>query len=131
MPGSRTLVEGGVATLTFKRDDVRNALTSSELVAEIPRVVRLVGGLVLSLREEPYVAAAITSGSAMPKILVRHVLPNIAAPLFGGFAATGAIARTATNIRSGNDTFSSRNVRGIMNSRKNSGNAACLKARVP
>ena len=28
-------------------------------------------------------------------------MANIAAPLFGGFAATGAIARTATNIRNG------------------------------
>jgi len=31
-------------------------------------------------------------------------LANVAAPLFGGFAATGAIARTATNIRSGGRT---------------------------
>jgi len=36
---SALTLEGGVATLTFKRDDVRNALTSSELVAEIPRVI--------------------------------------------------------------------------------------------
>src|SRR5690606_34484851 len=28
-------------------------------------------------------------------------IANLAAPLFGGFAATGAIARTATNIRNG------------------------------
>jgi SulP family sulfate permease len=33
--------------------------------------------------------------------LVGQGLGNIAAPFFGGFAATGAIARTATNIRSG------------------------------
>lgn len=33
--------------------------------------------------------------------LVGQGLANIAAPLFGGFAATGAIARTATNIRNG------------------------------
>lgn len=32
-------VDGRVAILTFKRDDVRNALTSTELVAEIPRVI--------------------------------------------------------------------------------------------
>lgn len=35
------------------------------------------------------------------KELVGQGLANIAAPLFGGFAATGAIARTATNIRNG------------------------------
>lgn len=33
--------------------------------------------------------------------LIGQGLANIAAPLLGGFAATGAIARTATNIRSG------------------------------
>ncbi|MCD6680034.1 MAG: STAS domain-containing protein [Burkholderiaceae bacterium] len=33
--------------------------------------------------------------------LVGQGIANLAAPLFGGFAATGAIARTATNIRNG------------------------------
>jgi len=33
--------------------------------------------------------------------LIGQGIANIVAPLFGGFAATGAIARTATNIRSG------------------------------
>lgn len=33
--------------------------------------------------------------------LVGQGLANVAVPLFGGFAATGAIARTATNIRNG------------------------------
>ncbi len=33
--------------------------------------------------------------------LIGQGVANIAAPLFGGFAATGAIARTATNIRNG------------------------------
>lgn len=33
--------------------------------------------------------------------LIGQGLANMAAPLFGGFAATGAIARTATNIRNG------------------------------
>ncbi len=33
--------------------------------------------------------------------LIGQGLANMAAPMFGGFAATGAIARTATNIRNG------------------------------
>lgn len=33
--------------------------------------------------------------------LIGQGIANIATPLFGGFAATGAIARTATNIRNG------------------------------
>ena len=36
--------------------------------------------------------------------LVGQGLANICAPLFGGFAATGAIARTATNIRNGGNS---------------------------
>lgn len=36
--------------------------------------------------------------------LMAQGIANVAAPLFGGFAATGAIARTATNVRSGGRT---------------------------
>ncbi|MFC5301145.1 SulP family inorganic anion transporter [Azospira restricta] len=36
--------------------------------------------------------------------LIAQGLSNIAAPLFGGFAATGAIARTTTNVRTGGRT---------------------------
>lgn len=36
--------------------------------------------------------------------LIGQGLANIFAPLFGGFAATGAIARTATNIRNGGNS---------------------------
>ena len=51
------------------------------VVPEIPRVVRLVRSVVLSIREEPYVEAAIAVGTRTPLILVRHVLPNAVAPL--------------------------------------------------
>ena len=36
--------------------------------------------------------------------LIAQGLANLAAPLFGGFAATGAIARTTTNVRTGGRT---------------------------
>jgi SulP family sulfate permease len=36
--------------------------------------------------------------------LIGQGIANVVAPLFGGFAATGAIARTATNIRNGADS---------------------------
>ena len=36
--------------------------------------------------------------------LVGQGLANMISPLFGGFAATGAIARTATNIRQGGNS---------------------------
>lgn len=51
------------------------------VVPEIPRVVRLVRSVVLTIREEPYVEAAIAVGTPTPLILLRHVLPNTIAPL--------------------------------------------------
>jgi peptide/nickel transport system permease protein len=50
-------------------------------VVEVPRVVRLVRSVVLAIREQPYVEAAIVVGSRFPKILIRHILPNTIAPL--------------------------------------------------
>lgn len=55
---------------------------------------------------ESLLSATVADGMAGTKHdpnqeLVGQGLANIAAPLFGGFAATGAIARTATNIRNG------------------------------
>lgn len=48
---------------------------------EIPRVVRLVRSVVLSVREEPYVKAALGMSIPTPLILMRHILPNCIAPL--------------------------------------------------
>ena len=50
-------------------------------IPEIPRVARLVRSVVLSAREEPYVEAAISVGSSLPKIMWRHLMPNTVAPL--------------------------------------------------
>ena len=50
-------------------------------IPEIPRVVRLVRSVVLTIREQPYVEAAISVGSPLPKILIKHILPNTFAPL--------------------------------------------------
>ena len=50
-------------------------------IPEIPRVTRLVRSLVLSLREEPYVEAAVALGTPTWKIMLRHILPNALAPL--------------------------------------------------
>jgi peptide/nickel transport system permease protein len=62
-------------------------------IPEVPRVVRLVRSVVLSVREEPYVEAAISVGTSVPKILVRHVLPNTIAPLIvqGTYVCASAI----------------------------------------
>jgi len=50
-------------------------------IPQIPTVVRLVRSVVLTIREEPYVEAAISVGTPVLKILWRHVLPNTFAPL--------------------------------------------------
>ncbi len=62
-------------------------------VPEIPRVVRLVRSVVLSVREEPYVEAAITVGTPTPKLIWRHILPNTIAPMIvqGTFICASAI----------------------------------------
>jgi peptide/nickel transport system permease protein len=51
------------------------------VVPEVPNVVRLVRSIVLSVREEPYVEAAVMSGTPMRLLLIRHVLPNTMSPL--------------------------------------------------
>lgn len=56
-------------------------VTIAITIPEIPRVVRLVRSIVLSVREEPYVEAAIAVGTRLPLILSRHVLPNTIPPL--------------------------------------------------
>lgn len=50
-------------------------------IPEIPRVVRLVRSIVLSAREEPYIEAALSLGSSIPKIIWQHLMPNTLAPL--------------------------------------------------
>ena len=50
-------------------------------IPEIPRVVRLVRSVVLTLRTEPYVEAAIALGTPVPSLLRRHIVPNTVAPL--------------------------------------------------
>ena len=69
-----------VALMALTRGSVRNVIMAIT-IAEIPRVSRLVRGVVLSLREQPYVDAAIASGTRTPMIILRHILPNTLAPL--------------------------------------------------
>jgi peptide/nickel transport system permease protein len=51
------------------------------VIPEVPRVVRLVRSVVLTVREQPFVEAAISGGSRRIKILLRHILPSTVAPL--------------------------------------------------
>jgi peptide/nickel transport system permease protein len=69
------------------------AVIAAIAVPEIPRVVRLVRSIVLGVREEPYVEAAVTLGTPTAKLIWRHVLPNTIAPLIvqGTFTCASAI----------------------------------------
>ena len=69
-----------IALMALTKASVGNVIFAITL-AEVPRVVRLVRSLVLSLREQPYVEAAIAAGTNLPLILLRHILPNTLAPL--------------------------------------------------
>ncbi|MEO8738311.1 MAG: ABC transporter permease [Casimicrobiaceae bacterium] len=51
------------------------------VVPEVPRVVRLVRSIVLSVREEPYVEAAVAVGTPTVPLVIRHILPNTLPPL--------------------------------------------------
>lgn len=55
-----------------------------------PQVARLARGLILTLRRQEYVLAAVTSGASDGRVLVRHILPNTAGPLM--VAATFGVA---------------------------------------
>jgi peptide/nickel transport system permease protein len=51
------------------------------VIPEVPRIVRLVRAVVLSLREQPFVEAAEAIGTRFHRLLLRHILPNAVAPL--------------------------------------------------
>ena len=67
------------------------------VVPDVPRVVRLVRSIVLTVREEPYVEGAISVGTPTRILLFRHILPNTIAPLIvqGTFIAAAAILAEA------------------------------------
>ncbi|WP_442593571.1 ABC transporter permease [Parapusillimonas sp. JC17] len=67
------------------------------IIPEVPRVVRLVRALVVSIRNQPYVEAAKAVGTRTHKILAMHILPNLFAPLMvqATFIAASAIITEA------------------------------------
>ena len=69
-----------IALMALTKGSVGNVILAIT-IAEIPRVARLVRGVVLSLREQPYVDAAVTSGTGTPMVILRHILPNTLAPM--------------------------------------------------
>ncbi len=81
-----------IALMALTRGSVTNVIIAITVV-EIPRVARLVRGVVLSLREQAYIEAAVASGTRTPKIILKHILPNTLAPLIvqGTFICASAM----------------------------------------
>ena len=50
-------------------------------IVDTPGMTRIVRGVVLSIRERPYVDAARMSGASLPRILAVHIAPNTLAPV--------------------------------------------------
>ena len=69
-----------IALMALTRASVQNVVIAISF-AEFPRVSRLIRGVVLRLREQPFVEAAVASGTRVPKIIWKHILPNTLAPL--------------------------------------------------
>jgi peptide/nickel transport system permease protein len=69
-----------IGLVSISRAGLRTVIIAI-VIPEVPRVVRLVRAIVLSIREEPYVEAAVALGARTPTLLARHVLPNTLAPL--------------------------------------------------
>jgi peptide/nickel transport system permease protein len=69
-----------IGLVSLSRAGLRSVIIAI-VIPEVPRVVRLVRAVVLSVREEPYVEAAIALGARLPRLLVHHVMPKTMAPL--------------------------------------------------
>ncbi|PXW55206.1 peptide/nickel transport system permease protein [Chelatococcus asaccharovorans] len=69
-----------IALMTLTRGSLGNVILAIT-ISEIPRVARVVRGALLSLREQPFVLAAVATGVSVPRIMLRHILPNIMAPV--------------------------------------------------
>jgi peptide/nickel transport system permease protein len=69
-----------ITLMALTRGSVGNVIAAIS-IAEFPRVARLVRSVVLTLREQPYVDAAVAAGTRTPMLILRHILPNTLAPM--------------------------------------------------
>ena len=85
-----------IALMALTKASMENVIVAIT-IAEVPRVSRLVRGVVLSLREQPFVEAARATGTRVWRILARHILPNTLAPLIvqGTYICASAIITEA------------------------------------
>ena len=68
-----------VSLMAISSASIKNVIIAIT-IPEVPRMARLVRSIVITLREQPFIEAAVSIGTGLPKILFRHVLPNTIAP---------------------------------------------------
>ena len=100
----------GVATIGSEFGGIPTGLPSFSVPhITVPRLLELLGPaftIAMLGAIESLLSAVVADGMAGTRHdsnqeLIGQGIANVVAPLFGGFAATGAIARTATNVRNG------------------------------
>jgi sulfate permease, SulP family len=105
-----TLSFPGVATIGTAFGGIPSGLPSLQIPhVTAERVIELIGpafAIAMLGAIESLLSAVVADGMGGTRHdsnqeLMGQGVANIVAPLFGGFAATGAIARTATNVRNG------------------------------
>ncbi|WP_238381050.1 ABC transporter permease [Alkalilacustris brevis] len=69
-----------IALVALWGSSVQNVIIALT-IPEVPRVVRLVRSVVLMLRDQTFVQAAIACGTSTTRILFRHIMPNTIPPL--------------------------------------------------
>ncbi len=69
-----------IALITLSRPGLGIVITAI-VIPEVPRIVRVVRAVVLSIKEQPYIESAIAGGTKTTRLLLRHILPNTVAPL--------------------------------------------------
>jgi peptide/nickel transport system permease protein len=69
-----------IALITLSRPGLGIVITAI-VIPEVPRIVRVVRAVVLSIKGQPYIESAIAGGTKTPKLLLKHILPNTMAPL--------------------------------------------------
>ena len=69
-----------IAIISMLGNNLTNAMIAIAIVY-VPTFMRVVRGTTLSVRHSAYVESAVSVGVSTPRILARHIFPNITAPL--------------------------------------------------
>lgn len=80
-----------IALVTINKPTIL-VLIAAIALPEIPRMVRLVRAVVLTLATQPFVTAAVASGSSPARVIRLHIIPNTLAPILVQASFIAAVA---------------------------------------